>query len=64
MLTPFAGSGSECVAAKMNGRKYIGFELSEEYCSIACERLKHVFFDTSEQLSLFDNSTAKRDEEE
>ena len=64
MLTPFAGSGSECVAAKMNGRKYIGFELSEEYCSIACERLKHSFSDTSEQLSLFDNSTAKRDEEE
>ncbi len=63
VLTPFAGSGSECVAAKMNGRKYIGFELSEDYCSIACERLKHVFIDTSKQLSLFDDSTDKRDEE-
>ena len=39
MLTPFAGAGSECVAAKMTGRHYIGFEMEEEYCKIAEERL-------------------------
>lgn len=42
MLTPFAGSGSECVAAKMCGRKYIGFEVEKAYCEIAKERLQHV----------------------
>ena len=42
MLTPFAGAGSECVAAKLTGREYIGIEMEEEYCEIAEERLRHV----------------------
>ncbi len=41
MLAPFTGAGSECVAAKMTGRHYIGFEIEEEYCRISEERLIH-----------------------
>ncbi len=41
MLTPFAGAGSECVAAKVTGRNYIGFEVDSSYCDIARERLAH-----------------------
>lgn len=52
MLTPFAGSGSECVAAKMTGRHYIGFELEEEYCKIAENRLRHTSLETGEQISI------------
>lgn len=40
MLTPFAGSGSECVAAKSLGLSYIGFEASPEYVALANQRLQ------------------------
>ena len=41
MLTPFSGAGSECVAAKLTGRHYIGFEIEKKYCDISEERLSH-----------------------
>ena len=41
-LTPFAGVGSECFAAKEYGMNYIGFETNDEYVKIALERLKNV----------------------
>lgn len=40
ILIPFAGSGSECVAAKKLGRNFIGFELNSDYIKIANDRLK------------------------
>ena len=52
MLTPFAGAGSECVAAKMTGRHYIGFETEEEYCKISEDRLAHTEQE-NEQMNLF-----------
>ena len=42
ILDPFLGSGTTAVAAKMEGRNYIGIEISEKYCQIARERLKSV----------------------
>lgn len=39
LLVPFAGSGSECVAAKNNNIDFIGFELNKDYIDIANQRL-------------------------
>ncbi len=39
ILDPFMGSGSTAAACKQLNRKFIGFELCNEYCSVARERL-------------------------
>jgi len=42
VLDPFVGSGTVCEAAKRLGRRYIGIDISPEYCKIAEERLRAV----------------------
>ena len=44
VLVPFAGSGSECVAAKASGRHYLGFEINPEYIAIGQSRLSETVF--------------------
>lgn len=39
VLDPFMGSGTTAIAAIDNGRKYIGIELSQEYCYMAEGRI-------------------------
>lgn len=39
VLDPFMGSGPFAQAAKLGGRKYIGIEVSQEYCEMAVRRL-------------------------
>lgn len=40
VLIPFAGSGTECLAAKNLNRQFIGIEEEKEYYDICVERLK------------------------
>jgi site-specific DNA-methyltransferase (adenine-specific) len=40
ILDPFLGSGTTAVACKNLGRKFIGIEISPEYCKIAEDRLR------------------------
>ena len=39
VLDPFNGSGTTCVAAAQNGRHYVGYDISPEYCQLAEKRL-------------------------
>lgn len=42
VLDPFNGSGSTCIAAALNGRHYIGYDIDEAYCELAENRLQEV----------------------
>ena len=40
ILDPFMGSGTTAKVAMTNNRKFVGFEISEEYCEIANKRIE------------------------
>jgi site-specific DNA-methyltransferase (adenine-specific) len=40
LVVPFVGSGSECLAAKLENINFIGYEINEEYIELANSRLK------------------------
>ena len=42
VLDPFAGSGTTCKMAKLNGRNYIGIDIAEEYVELARRRVEEV----------------------
>ncbi len=61
VLVPFAGSGSECVAAKAAGRHFVSFELNVDYIAIAQSRLSTTGFGTTE-TDLFTSQCQFEDE--
>lgn len=50
ILDPFIGSGTTAVACHKLKRKYIGFELDEEYFNLASKRIE----EAKSQISIFD----------
>jgi DNA modification methylase len=40
VLDPFCGSGTTCVAAAQNRRRYVGYDISPEYARLAATRLR------------------------
>ena len=51
ILDPFAGSGTSCVAAEILDRRWIGIELSPDYCEISRKRIQ-AFVDEKKQNKL------------
>lgn len=50
VLDPMTGSGTVCVMAAKNSRRFVGVEISEDYCAIARQRLAQ---EVSGQLPLW-----------
>ncbi len=40
VLDPFNGTGATCIAARSSGRRFIGIDISEDYCRLARQRLE------------------------
>lgn len=51
VLDPFNGSGTTIAAAEMLHRRWIGIDVSENYCKIAEERVQH-FIDRNKQIKM------------
>lgn len=50
ILDPFMGSGTTAIAAIHAGRRYVGFEISEEYCKIANRRISEATATTPDSI--------------
>ena len=51
VLDPFAGSGTSLVSAEILNRRWIGIELSENYCKVARDRVQS-FVNQKKQLKI------------
>jgi site-specific DNA-methyltransferase (adenine-specific) len=51
VLDPFCGSGTSVAAAEILHRRWVGIELSPNYCEVGRERVQH-FVDRNKQLKL------------
>lgn len=64
VLDPFIGSGTTAIAAIKLGRKFIGMEISPEYCKLAEKRIElevgKLFVDNKSQIGNFGYADFKR----
>jgi site-specific DNA-methyltransferase (adenine-specific) len=51
IMDPFSGSGTTCLAAEMLGRKWIGVDISPNYCEVARKRV-HTYQLEQKQLQI------------
>jgi site-specific DNA-methyltransferase (adenine-specific) len=51
---PFNGSGTTCLAAEMLGRKWIGTDISKNYCEVAKERINEYILKRTQGEIVYD----------
>jgi len=64
VLDPFVGSGTTCIAAEMLNRKWLGIEISKEYCKIASARLSGAEIIRLEESTLPNMTTERKKQTE
>ena len=50
--TQCGGSGSTCIAALNTARKFVGYDIDNEYCKIANQRLKKTYTEINKNTML------------
>ena len=59
ILDPFNGSGTTCLAAEMLGRKWIGIDISDNYCKVASNRVREYQLEQQQLEIILEESTKK-----
>jgi site-specific DNA-methyltransferase (adenine-specific) len=57
VMDPFAGSGTSLVAAETLERRWIGIELSPNYCEVATKRVQHFINQKKQGVLDFESKT-------
>jgi len=63
LLVPFAGAGSDCIAAKELDLKFLAFELDADYCNVCNKRLQSVTSasDVGDSKATFNSRNIKKE---
>lgn len=56
VLDPFMGSGSTAIAAIISDRKYVGYDISDEYCAVSNERIEKCMQQRKQQRLMNDTA--------
>jgi len=60
VLDPFCGSGSTCIAAKLSGRVYVGYDVKKQYVELAEKRIRAATEPSADRMTASRTGKGKR----